>query len=147
MLTSRWLPVAANELNQFQREFNRLFSFPASRVQWPGLASSYPLVNLWEDDQNLYAEAELPGLALENLEIYVSEGNQLALQGERQPTEGPKGTWHRRERGFGKFSRSFTLPVEVDADRVEARLEQGVLRLTLPKSERAKPRRITVKAE
>jgi len=146
MMTSRW-PLVAGELNKFQREMDRLFTSVLGRTNWPGLAPSFPLVNLWEDDNNLYAEAELPGCALDKLEIFVHEGNQLSIQGERQWGEAPQGAWHRRERGFGKFSRVLTLPIDVDAERVEARLEQGVLKLTLPKSERSKPRRIPVQGQ
>lgn len=146
MLTSRWLPLMTSELNRFQREVDRMFASVAGAGRRPGLAYTYPPVNLWEDDQNYFAEAELPGIPLDALEIFVSEGNQLTIQGERKPLEAG-GTWHRKERGFGKFSRTFTLPSEVDADKVEAKMEQGVLRVTLPKSERARPRRISVKGE
>jgi HSP20 family protein len=137
MLTTRWFPV----MNQLQREVNRMLDqFTAA----PGLAQAYPALNLWEDGDNLFVEAELPGMQPDKVEIHVAEGNKLTLQGERMLPEAPQGTWHRRERGFGKFSRTFVLPVEVQADKVEARFENGVLRLTLPKSERLKPRRIPV---
>jgi len=83
---------------------------------------------------------------LDHLEIYVAEGTQSTIQGERRQRELEKGVWHRPERGFGQFSRTILLPVNVDADKVEARFEQGVLFVTLPQSEAAKPRRISVKA-
>jgi HSP20 family protein len=134
--------MVANELTQFQQEMDRLF-----RARWPGFAYSYPPLNLWEDENNFYVEAELPGMTLDKLEIFVLEGNQLTIQGERQPAADAKGTWHRQERGFGKFRRAVQLPSDVEADKVEARLEQGVLRVTLPKHEWARPRRITVKGE
>jgi len=86
-------------------------------------------------------------MKLDQLEIYVREGNQLSIQGERQPCAPEKGVWHRQERGFGKFNRAIELPVAVDADKVEARFEHGVLHVKLPKSESAKPRRILVKGE
>jgi HSP20 family protein len=143
MLVTRWRPFGWNQLNQFQNEVNNLFE----RLSWPTLAQTYPPVNVWADDDHVYAEAELPGMQLDHLEVYVAEGNQLTIQGERQPVAPEKGVWHRQERGFGKFSRVLTLPVPVDADKVEARFDQGVLRVTMPKSEAARPRRITVKAE
>lgn len=146
MLTSRSFPLMRRELSSFQDEMNRVFASIAGHRQWPGLSYSYPLVNVWSDEHNYYVEAELPGMPLDALEIFVAEGNQLTIQGERNPAE-TTGTWHRQERGFGKFSRTITLPAEVDADKVQARMEHGVLRITLPKSERARPRRITVKAE
>jgi HSP20 family protein len=142
MLTDRWLPMVAHEFTQFQREIDRLF-----RTRWPGFAVSYPPLNVWEDDANFYVEAELPGLSLDKLEIFVADGNLLTIQGQRQPSAVASGTWHRQERGFGKFGRQVQLPSDVDANRVEAKLEQGVLRVTLPKNERARPRRIPVKGE
>jgi HSP20 family protein len=147
MPTSNWLPYGLNEWGQLHQEMNRLFNRLTDRLDWPALASSYPPLNVWEDKENLFVEAELPGMHLDKLEIYVSEGNHLTLKGERQPQEPERGTWHRQERGFGKFSRTVTLPVVVDADRVEARFEHGVLKITLPKSAAAKPRQITVKSE
>jgi HSP20 family protein len=144
MLTMRWQPFLANEWDQLQKNVNRLYDRAAP---WLALAAAYPPVNVWEDDNHVYAEAELPGVPHDKLEVYVTEGDQLTLQGERQPNAPANGAWHRQERGFGKFDRTLTLPAPVDADKVEARFEQGVLFLTLPKSEQARPRKITVKAE
>jgi HSP20 family protein len=110
-----------------------------------GVPAGYPPVNVWDDDENIYLEAELPGITLENLEITVTDGNQLTLKGQRQKAGAGKTTWHRQERAFGSFSRTLTLPVLVDSDRVEARFELGVLQVKLPKSPKAKPRRIEVK--
>jgi len=106
---------------------------------------AYPLVNVWDDDENIYLEAELPGITLENLEITITDGNRLTLKGQRKPAAVDPTTWHRQERCFGSFSRTLTLPVLVDADRVEAHFELGDLRVLLPKSPKAKPRRIEVK--
>jgi len=145
MALSRWQPLVAGEFNRLQNEMNRIFNHLGVRPAWPGLSFSYPAINVWEDDNTIYAEAELPGLVQEHIEVYVTEGNQLTLQGERKPVERPTGAWHRRERGFGKFSRTLTLPADVDADKVEARLEHGVLHITLPKSATARPRKIAVK--
>ncbi|HXG12051.1 MAG TPA: Hsp20/alpha crystallin family protein [Gemmataceae bacterium] len=150
MLLTRWQPYTDlwNELNRFQSEMNRLFeSFGLGESGWPGLTAAYPAVNIWQDGDNVYCEAELPGMVLDDLEIYVTGGNQLTIKGERKQPEDGKGIWHRQERGFGAFSRTITLPVDVDADKVEARFAHGVLTITMPKSEAARPRRITVKAE
>jgi HSP20 family protein len=148
MRSSRWQafnPVW-NQLHQFQDEMNRLFD------RWNGGSSldspaGFPALNVWEDGENVYVEAELPGLDLKELEIYVSGGNQLTLKGQRKPCVPEKGVWHRQERAFGAFHRSLTLPFAVDADKVEARLENGVLYLHLTKHESARPRKIPVKAE
>ena len=102
---------------------------------------------VWEDENAVYAEADLPGLDPSKIEVTVNEGNQLTVQGERPATEIPGAVWVRQERPFGKFVRAITLPSLVDADQVEATYENGVLRLTLPKHEAAKPRKIIVKSE
>jgi HSP20 family protein len=148
MLSTRWQPFVWNQLERFQSEVNHLLDrVGLNQGNWPSLSFSFPPVNVWEDDDTLHVEAELPGMRLDQLEIYVQEGNQLTVQGERQVCAPEKGVWHRQERGFGKFSRAIALPTAVDADKVEARFEHGVLHVTLPKSESAKPRRITVKGE
>jgi len=79
--------------------------------------------------------------------MYVTGGNQLFIKGERKRGVVGEGGWHRQERGFGTFSRLVELPYPVDADNVSAEFEHGVLRITLPKAEDAKPRRISVKAK
>jgi HSP20 family protein len=145
MVQARWQPVW-NVLQRFENEVNDMFNrYGASAPSAPGLSYAYPALSVWSDENNVYVEAELPGMNRDQLQILVSEGNQLTIAGERKPCDVAGATWHRQERGFGKFSRSVTLPVLVDADKVEARLENGVLLLTLPKSESAKPRRIPVK--
>jgi HSP20 family protein len=136
------------QLRRIQRAINRLFGpwgieFP----EWPAPATSYPPVNLWEDDDFVYAEAELPGLKLADLEISVTADNQLTLKGTRDPAAPEKVEWHRQERGFGRFERTIELPVSVDTGKVEARLENGVLTIKMAKSPGAKPRKIPVKAE
>jgi HSP20 family protein len=137
----------AGEINRLQNEMNRLCSHFGVQPTWPKVSFSYPAINFWEDETTIYAEAELPGLVQEQLEVYVTEDNQLTIRGERRPTEFANATWHRRERGSGKFQRTLTLPADVDADKVEARLENGVLRLTLPKSKKAWPKKIAVTSE
>jgi HSP20 family protein len=128
-----------------QSEMNRLFD------RWGGNnlfeSAGYPAVNVWEDADSVFVEAELPGLDLKDLEIYVTGGNQLSIKGQRKQTNPGKGTWHRQERGVGAFSRVLTLPYEVNADRVEARFENGVLMIKVAKQESAKPRKISVKSE
>ena len=148
MLTTRWQPnVLWNEMNRFRDEVNRLFDANGMQGRGgPSFAVAYPPLNIWEDVERVYVEAELPGMGLDDLEILVT-GDQLSIRGERKPLDCPESAWHRQERGFGKFARGVTLPVAVDADKVEAKLTNGVLMIAMPKSEAAKPRRITVKAE
>jgi HSP20 family protein len=146
MIRNRRSPFSffVNEANQLQEEFNRLFGRLAPFTGPTG--GSLPRVNVWEDDNALYAEADLPGLDPATLEVFVTEGNQLTIQGERKAPELKGSAWVRQERPFGAFTRVIGLPALVDADKVEATYEFGVLRLALPKSEAAKPRKIAVKA-
>jgi HSP20 family protein len=132
-----------NQLQQLQGEMNRLFDRWAEPGNGP--VAVYPAVNVWEEGEHLWVEAEMPGLDLKDLEIYVTGGNQLTLQGQRKPPMPEKGAWHRQERTFGPFVRTLTLPHLVDADKVEARLEHGVLHVKLAKHESARPRKINVK--
>ena len=108
--------------------------------------SAYPPLNAWEDDNNLYVEAELPELELSDLEIVVNGDNQLSIQGERKQPERGEGIWYLQERGHGSFSRVGELPEYVDSDNVTAELKHGVLTITLPKRKEAKARRVDVKA-
>ncbi|HXG12867.1 MAG TPA: Hsp20/alpha crystallin family protein [Gemmataceae bacterium] len=151
---TRWKPFDSlwremgREMRRMRREMDRLFrSFGFDDFGWPELAVAYPPVNLWEDDNCLYAECELPGLELSDLEIYVTADNQLTIRGERKQPTFKEGRWDRQERGFGRFSRVIDLPAEVDADKIEAKLHHGVLTITMPKRESARPKKITVKAE
>lgn len=137
-------------LNQLRTEMDRLF-YDLSRglPQWstaPFTAGrSFPAVNVWESEQELFAEAELPGLKEADVEIFVV-GNELTIKGERRSGEQEKVAFHRRERGVGAFTRVVHLPVDVDSSRVAATLRDGVLLVTLPKAEAAKPRKIKVVA-
>jgi len=145
MFSTRWQPwnEVVSEMNRLQNEMNRVFG----RVDNGARPNAYPALNVWEDDEKLYVEAELPGMELSDLEIYVNSGNLLTIQGQRKEPETAKDTWHRRERGYGKFSRVFELPTEVQPDKVEAHFRHGVLMVVLPKREEVKPRRIEVKVE
>ena len=132
--------------NELDRLFTGVFDAPWSAAL-PGLVSEagYPAINVWEDEASFHAEVEVPGMKLEELEILVV-GNQLTVKGERA-TDVPEGaTAHRSERVRGAFSRVVRLPIEVDADKVEAHLTDGVLLVKLPKAEAAKPRKIKVLA-
>jgi HSP20 family protein len=133
--------------NRVLEEMDRLFG-PISaglRSSW-STPNAFPAFNLWEDDDNLHVEAELPGLKQDQIEITVAEGDQLTVAGERQAPTAQGGVWHLQEGGYGRFSRTVTLPAVVDSDKVQAQYESGVLTLTLPKSEKAKPKRISVKS-
>src|SRR5438046_2852209 len=123
MRIARWQPFNPvwNQLNQFQAEMNRLFDRWGTDGGSP--KGTFPLVNLFEEDDKLFVEAELPGLKFEDLEIFVTGNNQLTIKGERKLTPPEKSVRHRQERGFGAFVRTLTLPFPVDPDKVEARFE------------------------
>ncbi|MBL1217968.1 MAG: Hsp20/alpha crystallin family protein [Planctomycetes bacterium] len=117
----------------------------AMRSQTRYAAPASPLINLWEDDRAFHLEAEVPGLTMESLEITV-EGDELTISGKRELPCTADTVCHRRERIEGAFKRSIRLATQVKTDEVEASLKNGVLAITLPKSEQALPRRIEVKA-
>jgi HSP20 family protein len=150
MLLTRFNPLSPgwlNQMQQLQSEMNRLFDRWGDNRS-PAETAPFPAINVWEDEHAFTAEAELPGLDLKEVEIYITGQNQLTIKGERKlPAPGPaKAIQHRHERGFGKFVRTLTLPSPVDENQIEARLENGVLTMRLPKHERAKPRKIAIKA-
>jgi HSP20 family protein len=149
MFWSRWATVNSpvwNQLQDLQGEVNRLFDAWGDRGHRFLGTPSFPAFNVWENDNDLYVESELPGMELDDLEIYVTGHNQLTIKGERKPPQLGKGVYHRQERGFGTFVRTLTLPVPVDENKIDARFENGVLKLHMPKHEAAKPRKIEVKA-
>jgi len=139
MLLNRRHPLGTlwHEFNQVQDEFTKWFGKTVGNPTDPQLS-------VWEDVNAVYAEVDLPGIDPAKLEITVTEGNQLTVQGERVPPAIPGTEWIRQERPFGKFVRVVGLPTLVDAEKFEAKYENGILRLTLPKHEAAKPRKITV---
>jgi HSP20 family protein len=134
------------EMERLSTEMNRVFRRfgMADGGQQPAVA--YPAVDLWQDENFLYVEAELPGMEIGDLEIYVTAGNQLSVRGERKPPTVEGGNWYRQERGYGKFSRLLALPCDVKTEEVEAEFKEGVLTIKLPKGEAAKPRRLAIKA-
>jgi len=106
-------------------------------------AGSYPAVNLWEQDDAAHLEAELPGVNIEDVEI-LATGNQLTLNVQvRAPEESGK-IHHRRERLFGRFSRTLSLPWDINTEAIHAQLKNGMLHVDLPKAESSKPRKITL---
>ena len=130
-------------LHEMQHEVNRVFD---RLGQHPFGIGEFPTLNLREADDALEIEAELPGLELSDLEIFVTGRNQLTIKGERKaPVLGDKAVTHRQERGYGKFERTLTLPYAVNEEAVAAHFEHGVLKIRLPKHESAKPRKIEIK--
>lgn len=137
-----WNPWA--DLARMQRDVEQLFGRSAGN----GVPSGeYPAVNIWSNEDNGILTAELPGVNPDSLDITV-KNNTLTLRGNREPENIKEGeSWLRRERGSGAFVRSFRLPFEVDAEKVKAQYQKGILQLVLPRSAADKPRKIQVKGE
>lgn len=108
-------------------------------------ARLFPPVNVWQDDAALYVEAELPGFEMSDIDVTVLE-NRLTISGKREVQWPENASVLRQERRIGEFSRSFTLPVEIDAEKVEASFTHGVLAITLPKAAAVQPRKIQVRS-
>jgi len=136
-----------NAMNLLSTRMDRLFGdYGVSRpvpAAWIA-ADSMPRTNLYDEGDHFTVVAEVPGFTKENIDIKI-QGNYLEVSG-GYTADTPEGySAHRVERGTTSFNRSFTLPSEVDADKTQAVLKNGMLVLTLPKSEAAKPKQISIK--
>jgi len=132
-------------MERLQRDMNRLL---AGTSRWPGsgTAPSYPAMNVWTDQDGVVVTAELPGINPEDMDISV-KNETLTVQGYRAPDEVQEGeTYHRRERGSGRFTRSLQLPFQVESGKVAASYQKGVLTITLPRAQADKPKKIAIKA-
>lgn len=140
-------PNGLNRVGTLRNEVDRLFGDFFGPVGATAATSGrlFPALNVWEKDDTLFVEAEVPGLKTDDLDISVI-GGQLVIKGRRADFEEQGVAFHRRERGVGEFTRTIELPIDVNADDVQAKLNDGVLLLTLPKAEAAKPRKIQVKS-
>jgi HSP20 family protein len=132
------------DMNDIRHEVDRLFGKMGSSPTTVG--NGVPSLSLWEDEAHFYAELDVPNVAPELIDVIVKDGNLLHVQGVRKTPEPEKAVWLRQERFTGIFSRDITLPKQIDTERVSATIENGILKITLPKSEAAKPRKIEIKA-
>jgi len=131
-------------LLRLHNEMNRLWEqMDGDAPVGHAFGAGYPALNTWEDGNDAYVEAELPGLSMDEVEVLVA-GNELTISGERKLPAPGEATWHRRERTGGRFARTLTLPWPIDADKVEARLQDGVLTVRLPRSESCRPKKVNV---
>ena len=148
MAVARWTPMA--HLLPLQQEMNRVFheffrGGNGGEASW-GTSTWTPPVDIYETDDALVFQAELPGVSKDAVSIEIHQ-NTLILRGERKhAAEVPADRYHRSERTYGTFQRSFVLPTVVDQEKVQATYHDGVLELRLPKSEAAKPRRIAIQS-
>jgi len=149
MAIVRWEPF--RDLVSLQDRMNRLFDESYRGVartggddDWALGGSWAPAVDIYENEGNIVLKAELPGVDPKDVDIRV-ENNVLTLRGERKfDGEVKRENYHRVERAYGSFARSFTLPNATDTDKIKAEYKDGVLRMTLPTREEAKPKQISI---
>ena len=133
------------DFDRLSRRMDRLTQAVSGRpaLNWLS-ARVFPAINLTEDKNNYYVRAELPGIKADALDIQVV-GRNLTITGERTiPSEGENTRYHRKEREAGKFSRAISMPGDIDVDQVNAQMVNGMLTVTIAKSEASKPKQITV---
>jgi len=142
----RWDPF--RELEEMSDRLNRMFARPATRTNGKEtmvVADWTPTVDISETDGEYQIKAEIPDVKKEDVKVTLEDG-VLTIQGERKQEKEEKGKkYHRIERSYGSFVRSFSLPDVIDEEKVKAEFKDGVLSLHLPKSEKAKPKAIEVK--
>ena len=144
MNLTRWDPY--REFNTFADRLTRVLSqaTPRNRDEEMSLGAWLPPVDIAEDKDKLTLTAELPGFKENQIEVQM-EGGVLTLRGERKFEEEKEGrNFHRVERSYGQFVRSFTLPNNVDREQIKANFADGLLKIELPKREEAKPRQIKI---
>jgi len=146
MAVIKWDPF--RDLNILQDRMNRLFEDtgrgirrgeePAATTIWS------PAVDIYETEGEIVVQAELPGMDRKDISLNL-ENNVLTIRGDRQfKKETKEDNYHRIERSYGGFSRSFSIPTSVDEDKIRADYKDGVLRIALPKKEQAKPKQIQI---
>jgi len=145
MAIIRWDPL--RDLVSIRDKMNRLFEDAVTQrgEEKELVASSWaPAVDIYEDEAQLVLTAEVPGLSEQDVEIKI-EDNVLSIQGERKlEKETREENYHRIERAYGSFYRSFTLPNYIDQDKIRAEHESGVLKITMPKKAELKPRKVRI---
>ena len=139
------------EMDNLRREIDEAFRGAGlgrpfgSTFLSPVTTYRFPLVNFSEDEGHVYIEALVPGVDPKDVDLTVLR-NTVTISGERKPYVEKEGQIvHRSELGSGKFSRTLELPVDIDPDRISAQCKDGVMLITLPKSEHAKPKKIDIK--
>jgi HSP20 family protein len=148
MAITRWRPF--RDMVSIQDEMNKLFDDffgrPLVRTEWTEGVWT-PSVDVSEDKDNVIIKAEMPGMKKDDVKISVQDG-VITLRGEKkQETEEKDKNYHRIERSYGSFCRSFQLPTTVKTDKIKASYKEGVLSVTLPKTEEVKPKEIPISIE
>ena len=149
MALIRWDPF--RDLLSLQDRMNRIFeeSFPKSRVFEGPLTTGVwsPAVDIYETETAIILKVELPGLSKDDISIEIKDNN-LILRGERKfEKDIREENYHRIERSYGTFSRTFSLPNTIDRNKVDATFKDGILEITIPKAEETKPKQIEIKQD
>ena len=142
----RWNPW--REMNTLQHRLNHLLAdsfFQPSRSEDDlSLGTWHPVVDMYDEDDRIVIKAELPGMEKKDISVDVKDG-VLTISGERNyDNEVKEEIYYRRERAYGKFQRAFSLPTDVDSDKINADFKDGLLKIEVPKPEKQKPKEITV---
>jgi len=132
----KWTPMSLDPFD----EMDRFFDWPVVRS-----AGFVPAIDIWQDEENIYVESPLAGVDPKDVEVSV-ENDILTIQGKSEKkTEVDEKNYYRKEVRSGAFHRTVALPVSVDNDKILAVFENGILKITLPKQERVKPKKVEVK--
>ena len=130
--------------NSLNRMFNDFFSPTVRSDEAVSIRGWNPVVDIYENEENIVIKAELPGIDKNDIVIDV-KGRVLTLKGERSTdNEVKEDNYYRQERSYGKFERAFALPVEVDPEKIKADYKDGILKIDIPKAEENKPRQVTI---
>ncbi|MBW1727972.1 MAG: Hsp20/alpha crystallin family protein [Deltaproteobacteria bacterium] len=130
--------------NRFNRMFDEFFSPTVRSDEIMSVRGWSPVVDIYENEENIVITAELPGVDKKDMTVDV-KGRILTLKGERSTHDEVKeDNYYRQERCYGKFERCFTLPVEVDPEKIKADYKDGVLKIDIPKVEESKPKQVTI---
>ena len=143
-----WLSDPFSELESLQREMNKLFDFSFTRNPLGGstlLGGQWaPAIDVYESRDDILVKADLPGLTKDEIQVSVQNSNLIIKGEKKKDLEVKEENYFKTERFYGSFYRTVQLPAQVDSDKVDAKYEDGVLSLTLPKKEEAKPKQITI---
>jgi HSP20 family protein len=145
MTLFRFSSDPVDSLLSLQRELARVFESPFGFELGPSGRGVYPAINVFTDKNGTVLRMEVPGVPPENIQI-ETHGRTITVSGKREVKAPEHGSFHRRERSVGEFSRSVQLPSDVDVSRAEASCKHGILTVRIPKKEEAKPRQIAVLA-
>ena len=149
VMLTRWNPTNDLMTHRMGRLFDEMLGngFRRTEEERSLRGAWMPAMNILERDEAVVMTADLPGLTAEDVEVTVDDGT-LTIRGERKLEEASEGeTYHRVERHYGVFERSFNLPNTIDSSKIEARFSNGEMILTLPKREEAKPRSVKIQVE